>query len=47
MENTCEYSDNWQPYIGDYDKFEYDVKLKSGEVIEKEFTEFMDLKPIK
>lgn len=34
MENTCGYSDNWQPYIGDYDKFEYDVKLKSGEVIE-------------
>lgn len=34
MKNTCGYSDNWQPYIGDYDKFEYDVKLKSGEIIE-------------
>lgn len=34
MENTCGYSDNWQPYIGDYDKFEYAVKLKSGEIIE-------------
>lgn len=34
MENTCGYSDNWQPYIGDYDKFEYDVKLIAGTLIE-------------
>lgn len=34
MKNTCEYSDNWQPYIGDYDKFEYDVKLANGTIIE-------------
>ena len=34
MENTCNYSDEWQPYIGDYDKFEYDVKLKDGTVVE-------------
>ena len=34
MENNCNYSDNWQPYINDYDKFEYDVKLKDGTIIE-------------
>ena len=34
MDNTCNYSDEWQPYIGDYDKYEYDVKLKDGRVIE-------------
>lgn len=34
MENTCNYSDEWQPYIGDYDKFEYDVKLKDGTIVE-------------
>jgi hypothetical protein len=34
MENTCKYSDNWQPYINDYDKFEYDIKLKNGVIIE-------------
>jgi hypothetical protein len=34
MENTCNYSDDWQPYIGDYDKFEYDVKLKNGTIVE-------------
>ncbi|HNG68562.1 MAG TPA: SEC-C metal-binding domain-containing protein [Saprospiraceae bacterium] len=34
MENTCNYSDNWQPYIGDYDKFEYDIKLKDGTIVE-------------
>jgi hypothetical protein len=33
-QNTCDYSDNWQPYIGDYDKFEYDVKLKDGTMVE-------------
>ena len=33
-ENTCNYSDHWQPYINDYDKFEYDVKLLDGIVIE-------------
>lgn len=33
-ENTCNYSDEWQPYINDYDKFEYDVKLFDGRVIE-------------
>jgi len=32
-DNTCNYSDNWQSYIGDYDKFEYDVKLKDGTVV--------------
>jgi len=30
MKNTCNYSDNWQPYINDYDKFEYDIKTKEG-----------------
>ncbi len=34
MENNCNYSDNWQPYINDYDKFEYDVKLKDGTIVE-------------
>lgn len=33
MKNTCNYSDNWQIYIGDYDKFEYDVKLIGGTII--------------
>lgn len=31
-DNTCNYSKEWQPYIGDYDKFEYDVKTKEGDV---------------
>ncbi|MDQ5929995.1 MAG: hypothetical protein QG594_1778 [Bacteroidota bacterium] len=34
MENNCKYSDEWQPYIGDYDKFEYDIKLQDGTVVE-------------
>lgn len=34
MENNCNYSENWQPYINDYDKFEYDVKLKDGTIVE-------------
>jgi hypothetical protein len=34
MKNTCNYSDEWQPYIGDYDKFEYDIKLKDGTIVE-------------
>ena len=34
MKNTCNYSDDWQPYIGDYDKFEYDIKLSEGIIIE-------------
>jgi len=34
MTNTCNYSDEWQPYIGDYDKFEYDIRLKDGTVVE-------------
>lgn len=34
MQNNCNYSDNWQPYIGDYDKFEYDVKLEDGTIVE-------------
>lgn len=34
MKNNCNYSDYWQPYIGDYDKFEYDVKLKDGTIVE-------------
>ncbi len=33
-ENTMGYSDEWQPYKGDYDKFEYDVKLKNGKILE-------------
>jgi hypothetical protein len=33
-ENTCNYSDEWQPYIGDYDKYEYDIKLKDGTIVE-------------
>jgi hypothetical protein len=33
-DNTCNYSDEWQPYIGDYDKFEYDIKLKDGTIVE-------------
>ena len=32
-DNHMGYSDSWQPYLGDYDKFEYDIKLKSGEYI--------------
>lgn len=27
------YSDEWQPYKGDYDKFEYDIKLADGSVV--------------
>jgi len=34
MINTCNYSDDWQPYINDYDKFEYDIKLKDGSIVE-------------
>ena len=34
MKNTCNYSDNWQTYINDYDKFEYDVKMKGGAIVE-------------
>jgi hypothetical protein len=34
MKNTCNYSDEWQPYIGDYDKFEYEIKLKDGRTID-------------
>ena len=34
MQNTCNYSDNWQTYVGDYDKFEYDVKLENGTIVE-------------
>jgi hypothetical protein len=34
MENTCNYSDEWQPYIGDYDKYEYDIRLKNGTIVE-------------
>lgn len=34
MTNDCNYSDNWQPYIGDYDKFEYDIKLYDGTIVE-------------
>lgn len=34
MKNTMNYSDEWQPYRGDYDKFEYDVKLKDGTIVE-------------
>ena len=34
MENTCNYSDEWQAYVGDYDKFEYDIKLIDGTIIE-------------
>lgn len=33
-DNHCNYSDEWQPYIGDYDKFEYDIRLKDGTVVE-------------
>lgn len=33
-DNTCNYSDEWQPYMGDYDKFEYDIQLFDGRIIE-------------
>jgi hypothetical protein len=33
MKNTCGYSDNWQSYKNDYDKFEYDIKLVDGTII--------------
>lgn len=32
-DNENNYSDNWQPYTGDYDKFEYDIKLHDGTII--------------
>lgn len=32
-DNTCDYSHEWQPYIGDYDKYEYDIKLHNGAII--------------
>ena len=31
--NTCKYSDTFQAYNGGYDKYEYDIRLKSGKVI--------------
>lgn len=34
MENVCAYSDEWMPYNGDYDKFEYDIKLNDGTIVE-------------
>lgn len=34
MKNICNYSDEWQSYIGDYDKFEYDIKLADGTIVE-------------
>lgn len=33
-ENSCNYSDQWQSYVGDYDKFEYDIKLTDGTIVE-------------
>lgn len=33
MENTNNYSDDWQQYTGDYDKFEYDIILKDGTLV--------------
>lgn len=33
MDNTCNYSDNWQPYTGEYDKFEYDIETRTGELL--------------
>lgn len=48
MSNSCNYSDEWQAYNG-YDKYEYDVKLKDGTVVENcypkcgEFNSFSDL----
>jgi hypothetical protein len=32
-ENEHGYSFKWSKYKGDYDKYEYDIKTKSGEVI--------------
>lgn len=32
-DNENNYSDSWQPYTGDYDKFEYDIKLHDGTII--------------
>lgn len=46
MENTLNYSDEWQPYIG-YDKFEYDIKLIDGTILENCYPnagEFEDLR---
>ena len=34
MKNTCNYSDHWQPYIKDYDKFEYDIMLSDERIVE-------------
>lgn len=33
IDNTCNYSKDWQPYIGEYDKFEYDIKTRDGKVV--------------
>ena len=33
-DNSCNYSKEWQPYKMDYDKFEYDIKLKDGMIIQ-------------
>jgi hypothetical protein len=38
LKNTKKYSYNWQPYNG-YDKFEYDLVLKSGTIVENCFAE--------
>lgn len=32
--NSCNYSYEWQPYRNDYDKYEYDIRLKNGRVVE-------------
>lgn len=33
QDNTNGYSKDWQPYTGDYDKFEYDITTVTGNVI--------------
>lgn len=33
-DNECGYSYEWQPYRGEYDKYEYDIKLIDGTVVE-------------
>ncbi len=33
-DNTQNYLDDWQSYVGDYDKFEYDIMTKNGIIYE-------------
>lgn len=45
-ENSMGYSDEWQLYKGDYDKFEYDIKLSDDKIIENCYPNGGDFTPL-